>query len=191
MKSQVMFRKPPFSVSVNGKKYRINPDFRIFAQLEADIHRDRLRIENLLRAFYRHEIPDDLEAAVERLIWFYQCGDGHSAEPNKKVTQHGYDFEQDAEALYQSFMQDYRIDLYSCQLHWWKFCQLCAGLSDDTPFRRLVYIRTADVSKLSKEQRAVILQAREKYRLQDGTKLETVEDYEADMVARLKKAWEE
>lgn len=188
----MMFRKPPFSVSVNGKKYRINPDFRIFAQLEADIHRDRLCIENLLQAFYRHEIPDDLEAAVERLIWFYQCGDEHFAEPDKKAShQRGYDFEQDAEALYQSFMQDYRIDLYTCRLHWWKFCQLCAGLNDDTPFRRLVYIRTVDISKLPKEQRTAILQAREKCRLQDGAKMDTVEDYEADMVARLKKAWEE
>ena len=69
-----MFRKPPMSVRVDGRKYRINPDFRIFAKLESDVHRDKLNIEQVLRAFYRNDIPDNVDAAVERLIWFYRGG---------------------------------------------------------------------------------------------------------------------
>ena len=36
-----MFRKPQTFVRVDGRKYRINPDFRIFAKLESDVHRDK------------------------------------------------------------------------------------------------------------------------------------------------------
>ena len=69
-----MFRKPQTFVRVDGRKYRINPDFRIFAKLESDVHRDKLNIEQVLRAFYRNDIPDNVDAAVERLIWFYRGG---------------------------------------------------------------------------------------------------------------------
>lgn len=190
-----MFRKPQTFVRVDGRKYRINPDFRIFAKLESDVHRDKLNIEQVLRAFYRNDIPDNVDAAVERLIWFYRGGVEQKAESGSEqgCAQVGYDFEQDEDALYQSFMRDYKIDLCTANLHWWKFCQLCAGLSDDTPFRRLVYIRTVDTSKLPKEQRASVMKAREQCRLEFDTQQQpqTVEDYEAARIAELRKVYEE
>ena len=190
-----MFRKPPMSVRVDGRKYRINPDFRIFAKLESDVHRDKLNIEQVLQAFYRNDIPHNVDAAVERLIWFYRGGMKQTHETDseeRRAQQVGYDFAQDENALYQSFARDYKIDLYTTRLHWWKFCQLCAGLSDDTPFKRLIYIRTVDTSKLPKEQRAAIMKAREQCRLEfDTQQPRTVEDYEAARIAELRKAYEE
>lgn len=189
-----MFRKPPMSVRVDGRKYRINPDFRIFAKLESDVHRDKLNIEQVLRAFYRNDIPDNVDAAVERLIWFYRgVAEQKEESGDKRTVQLGYDFEQDEDALYQSFARDYKIDLYTVNLHWWKFCQLCAGLSDDAPFRRLIYIRTVDTSKLPKEQRASVMKAREQCRLGFDAQQQprTVEDYEAARIAELRKAYEE
>lgn len=87
-------------------------------------------------------------------------------------------------------MRDYGIDLNTAKLHWWKFCQLCAGLSDDTPFKKLIYIHT---SKLPKEQRASVMKAREQCRLGFDAQQQprTVEDYEAARIAELRKAYEE
>ena len=186
-----MFRQPPISVRIHGRAYRINPDFRIFAQMESDVRKDKANIEQTLQAFYRGSIPEDIEVAVERLLWFYRLGEDDSPANGGGLNgQRAYDYEQDMDAIYQSFMQDYHIDLYACSLHWWKFCRLCAGLSDDTPFKRLVYIRTADVSKMPPEQRTAILQARERCRICDrSAQPETLTDYENAMVEQLKKAW--
>lgn len=188
-----MFRKPPTSLRVNGKRYKINPDFRIFAKMEADAHKDRIDCVKVLKRFYRGNIPADVDAAVEKMIWFYQCGKNQDQKTTAKTEQRiGYDFEQDETELYQSFMRDYGIDLNAAKLHWWQFCKLCAGLSDDTPFKRLIYIRTVDTSKLPKEQRAAIMKAREQCRLEfDTQQPQTVEDYEAARIAELRKAYEE
>ena len=188
-----MFRKPPTRLQVHGKRYRINPDFRIFAKMEADAHRDEIDCVKILKRFYQGNIPMDVDTAVEKMIWFYQCGKSQDQKTVAKAKQQiGYDFEQDETELYQSFMRDYGIDLNTAKLHWWKFCQLCAGLSDDTPFKRLIYIRTVDTSKLPKEQRAAIMKAREQCRLEfEDARPQTVEDYEAARIAELRKAYEE
>lgn len=80
------------------------------------------------------------------------CSDGDDDEPpDERVL----DFEQDADAIYSSFMQQYGIDLLDVPyLHWAKFQALMGGLGDDTAVGRRIAIRTMDTSKLTGKDRA-------------------------------------
>ena len=40
------------------------------------------------------------------------------------------DFIEDMPYIEASFMSDYKIDLTTCQMHWWKFFKLLEGLSN-------------------------------------------------------------
>ena len=76
------------------------------------------------------------------------------------------DFEQDAGAIYASFMQAYGIDLIDIPfLHWNKFKALMAGLGEDTAIGRRVYLRTMDTSKMQPEQRAKAEKAKQRVAL--------------------------
>lgn len=81
------------------------------------------------------------------------------------------DFGKDADLIFASFFMDYRIDLfdYHDSLHWTKFMALMNGLSEQTPFMKVVNIRTMDVPKWSpdnQKQRSRIIKLKEKYRLE-------------------------
>ena len=51
------------------------------------------------------------------------------------------DFEQDQGYIKASFMSDYRIDLDEVQIHWWCFCDLMRGLTENSVLNRVRYVR--------------------------------------------------
>lgn len=86
---------------------------------------------------------------------------------NKK----SFDFEVDAERIFASFMMDYKIDLIHLQgkLHWKKFIALFNGLSDETPFKKVVNIREMKIpapNKYNSEERANIIRLKQRYSLE-------------------------
>lgn len=101
------------------------------------------------------EIPEDLaiEDAVGELLWFYSRGEtpeSSGSGSSKKL----YDFEQDGDHFYASFMMAYHIDLTSKkELHWWKFLALMSGLSEDTPLSKILYYRNLDTSQMKGQQK--------------------------------------
>ncbi|WP_281659129.1 Gp15 family bacteriophage protein [Halobacillus sp. Cin3] len=81
-----------------------------------------------------------------------------------------YDWNEDAELIYASFLFDYNIDLYEAQgsLHWSRFLALFKNLSDKSPFGIAVHYRTCDVPKPdshNKEERDHILKMKRKHAL--------------------------
>ncbi len=72
------------------------------------------------------------------------------------------DFEQDAGALYASFLQQYGIDLLTQKLHWFVFRELIAGLGEDTAFGARVRLRAMDETRLPPEERAHLRRLKEK-----------------------------
>lgn len=72
------------------------------------------------------------------------------------------DFEQDAGALYASFLQQYGIDLLTQKLHWFVFRELIAGLGEDTAFSARVRLRAMDETRLPPEERAHLRRLKEK-----------------------------
>ena len=150
----VMFHKLPYFVMLQGRKYKINADFRNMIQFEnklQDKSVDNLeKIQYGLKHFYLDfsnpnaqemlQIPDLYLEACKKLMWFYQCGreDYHKVKGNgKKVNKQIYSYEFDDEYIYGAFYEQYGIDLSYEKVHWWKFKALLKSLKEDTEFVKI------------------------------------------------------
>ncbi|MDD2970187.1 MAG: bacteriophage Gp15 family protein [Lachnospiraceae bacterium] len=165
----------PTGVVIDGKSYQINSDFRVMIQLdeilmdpnstheqeafaqevleasnhEVDIDTARVmsKYNDGLSLFYK-EIPDDLLVAMDKMIWFFQCGkteEQKKSEKGKKAEQI-YSFTYDADYIYAAFMGQYGIDLNAENLHWWKFYAMFVGLNEDCLMSKIMGYRGADTS---------------------------------------------
>lgn len=91
-----------------------------------------------------------LSQKLELLSEIYQqciCIKGKGSGKKQKLPV--FDFEQDGEYIYSSFMSDYGIDLLSerGKLHWKKFIALFSGLSDQTKMHEVIGIRNMKVPR--------------------------------------------
>lgn len=150
-------RELPVSVDIGSKTYKIDADFRTIMNVEGIIfgkevtddqkkfaeemmkevdieEKDAIanaKYYDALKLFYKDNVPDDLEEAMEKMLWFYSCGkedEQTKAKTKKKVISFEYDFDY----INAGFMQDYKIDLFEVDfLHWWKFMSLFSALHDD------------------------------------------------------------
>lgn len=190
------FERLPDTVEIGGRPVRIDPDFRVGVAIETELLSDEPDVEGLLRAFYPDGIPADVEAAADRMIWFYAHTDeagNEAGDTPRGGTARWYDFAQDADALMASFQQAYGIDLERDSLHWWKFRRLMFGLPGDTPFMQRVHFRIADIDKLPKEQRKHYRKMRRLYALKQPEKRQrmTAEERDAAMKERVRRRFEE
>ena len=92
----------PTSVSVDGDDYSINTDFRIgimFEQLMLDNsieNEDKLLVA--LQMYFGVDIPQDIEGAVDALLWFYRCGEDDFGVTKSKHTSEKKIFDYDFDA---------------------------------------------------------------------------------------------
>src|SRR5690625_1400472 len=95
------------------------------------------------------------------------------SEEDEKI----FDFVQDAEFIYASFMHTYQIDLFEQQgkLHWKKFKALLNGLSEDSIFSRVVGIRTAELptGKGMAKERERLRKLKQKFAIEEDDEDET------------------
>ena len=151
--------KPPEQVEVDGKLYKINSDFRTSIQFEIlmqkkeltekqkefanelcllDKEMDRETAELLAKykdglELYYPEIPNDINEAINAMLWFYECGKENIDKKKSKKSGSGkkiYNYNYDADYIYAAFFEQYHIDLAEQELHWWKFSALFSALSD-------------------------------------------------------------
>lgn len=153
----LLTRRLPRRVEAGGRAWPIDPDFRLMVELESAVTSPEgllpETLGGLLGRFYPQSIPQDAAGAVDGMLWFYRCGKEEGAEGGAPGHTRLYDFEQDGEALYASFLQAFHIDLTTDSVHWWQFRQLMFGLPADTPFAQRLHYRTADTSGMGKEQK--------------------------------------
>ena len=148
----------------------------------------------LLQRFYRGRIPGDVEAATDQMLFFFRCGQTEEKSEGKEghKPKRAYDFDQDAEAIYTSFLQAYNLDLTTASVHWWQFRRLMFGLPSETPFGRRLYYRTADTSGMGKEERRRFIKMRNKFAIREtGARRETLEERNARMKAYVNRRFEE
>lgn len=162
------FSALPESVFVEGKDYEINTDFRIWTQIcdfmESDADYDE-KILKLLCYGYSKELPPHLDTAVLALFDFMALGKkgrGSFREPSDRVM----DFSQDEGLIYAAFLQQYGVDLYSENLHWWSFINLLNGLGEDTTFMKIVGYRSINCSNIkNKEMKKFYRKMKNRYKL--------------------------
>lgn len=189
------FQPFPESVEIDGEQFPVNSDFRFFVALETEIHANsEPDVAMMLFQFYLGNIPHNIEAAVERMIWFYK-----SYQPDVESEQEGgrnrgkwYDFTQDADVLLTSFLISYNLDLHKANIHWWEFRRLMLNLPHNTPFMERVGYRTADLSKMSKEMRKYYKKMRSRYAIKNkyGPSA-TAEEMDNAFLERVRKRYEE
>lgn len=143
-----LFYRLPHSISIDGKDYEINTDFRVWIEIEKLLCSSESASGDKLAkclALAYHELPPSPFAALEGLLNFYSLGrQSESGGGSHALSAPLYDLEADAEYIYGSFMSQYGIDLSEVELHWWKFRALLACLSDDCKFAKVVSYRSTD-----------------------------------------------
>lgn len=186
----------PDAVEVCGRSWSIEPDFRLMVELEnavasaAGLAPETL--EDLLWRFYLENQPLDAEAAVEGMLWFYRCGAEEKEGNGAPGQSRAYDFEQDAEALYTSFLQAFNIDLSTDTVHWWQFRRLMFGLPADTPFSQRLHYRTANTSGMGKEQKKHYSKMKNLYAIrQSSHSRETLAQRDARMLSYVERRFAE
>jgi hypothetical protein len=101
-----------------------------------------------------------------------------------------FSYSKDAEAIYASFLYDYKIDLVDVQgeMHWDKFKALFNNLSENSPFQKIVKIRQTDPTEYKDDPKAMqsIIEAQEFYRLEDQHNVQALDMQMSSMFDMLK-----
>lgn len=155
----IMFNRLPYFIILNGKKYKINVDFRKMISFERKIEDksidDTEKVMYGLRyfypAFYRLEDYKKLltdkelfKEACSKLLWFYKCGRENyhkaisSSGNNKKI----YSYDYDDEYIWGAFHELHGIDLTIDKVHWWKFKSILNALPGSTEFVKIMGYRS-------------------------------------------------
>lgn len=169
----------PTSFSIDNKKYEFNYDFRtsiLFCLLMQDTElTEEQKILQGLQLYYP-EIPDNVEEAYEKILYFYSRG--KDIEDNKKVKQgkrifkrnnnRAYDFEVDSDLIFTAFMTQYNINLNKENLHWWEFMALFNSLNDTNEIVKIMNYRTIDINSIEdKKERKTYKQLQDYYSLEN------------------------
>lgn len=172
MIQSLLFDTLPESVEIDGAEYKIGYGYRTLMAIEIEMfsdNNDEQKLLNALNLFYLNRIPRNRAKAVELMLWFHRCGEPErKGEGRQRKVRRSYCFKQDAPLFYAAFLQQYGLDLKrtrSCELHWWEFSALFAGLDENTKLAKVMYWRTCNLNTLPKEQRKFVQKMRKLYEI--------------------------
>ena len=125
----------PEYVEVEGKRYKINTDFRVAIECNRIAEDETIgNLERSLAVIYTLFGEDGINTLehYERLLelakMYLLCGKEYDVEANEKPDM---DFIEDYGLIWASFMSDYNgMDIDKMEMHWWKFMDLMNGLSN-------------------------------------------------------------
>ena len=177
----------PRTVRADNKDYTIDTDFRAWMKFENIMVDAGIEMDYKLYFMIRGvmNMPDDIsEELIQALFSFYRLD-----KPIRKTSEQGdigYRFDYDMDLILAAFRQQYGIDLLVTELHWWEFKSLFDGLTDQTKFVQVVGYRTADISKLDKEQKKRYAELKKFYALpKEKTQDKSQEELEAEILSGL------
>ena len=152
----------PTWVDIDGVQYDLNSDFRISVMFEMlmfdDTVTERDKLQKALYLYYGNRIPPNIEKAVEKIMWFYNCGVKTKKKRRRRnrssTADRVYDFDFDDAYIYAAFLQQYGVDLQDEEIHWWKFKAMFKALSEDTEFVKIMGYRSITItSNMTKSQK--------------------------------------
>ena len=164
----ILLDKMSTTVEIGGVEYEIITDFRTWIEFETLMQSDLESRDKILEALQLvfPVLPDNINGAVDRLLWFYRCGK-EPAEYKSKKQDDIYSYEQDDGYIYSAFLEQYGIDIQAVEyMHWWKFKNLFTSLGTETQIVKIMGYRSIDISsKMSKEQREFYKEMKRVYAL--------------------------
>ena len=174
-----LFDTLPDSVTVDGRKYRLDFDFRRVLRMMETLAMDNLTDEArdylALKCLTKH--PKNVKkvlTAVKGLLF-----EEKPASDGKKITS----FEQDAGLIRSAFRQVYHIDLFRDRLHWLEFTELLQNLPEGNRYEEVLGIRSRPLpepTKYNRKEREWLMKAKQQCALH-LTDAEAAKKYEADV----------
>ena len=171
----------PEYVKIGDKKYKINTDFRVAIECnniaQDDTIGDTERSLAIIYKLFGDEGLDnsqDWEKLLELGIKYLTLNKDTSDVDNN--TEIDMDFNEDMDYIEASFMSDYKIDLTTEKMHWWKFYNLLEGLSNSElgnccVLNRVRNLRTFDLSQIKdNKERERLAKAKEMVALKSTKK---------------------
>ena len=146
----------PEYVEVNGKRYKINTDFRCAIEcnriaLDESIGDFERALAIIYTLFGEEGINslEDYEKLLKMAQKYLSCGK-EVEDTNEKPDM---DFIEDYSYIKTSFMSDYGIRLDDTNMHWWEFMDLMNGLSNSELgscciLNRIRNLRNFDLSQI-------------------------------------------
>lgn len=167
---------PLSAIKFDGETYQINLAFdNVIKYLElVEDDSENKELEALKLFFGNQEIPldsDFIESSFklinETITKSAYQGNSSNDWSMNIAPQHIYSYEQDADAIYSSFMMQYHIDLLKerGKMHWCVFRALFDGLGEDTPIQRIIELRQKNLADVPDEQRGKVMQLQQYYAL--------------------------
>ena len=156
----ILFEKLPCSVNIDGTDYEIDTDYRIMAKFEnAILKTDRRNTKavatvfsDTMIKFYKEKLPPNVNEAINKIWWFYRCGEDINSRRNKvgcsAKNERLYDYDIDGAHIAAAFQSQYGIDLTSCDLHWWLFKSYLSGLDSECNFVKIMCYRGMDLKQI-------------------------------------------
>ena len=186
MNANMLIDPLPTTVEIDGRDIPIQTDFRTAILFEMLVQDKTISKEEkaayALQLWFSEGIPDNLDEATDKMLWFYTCGKTESVEQaaNKaqktSIDKRIYDFDIDAELIYAGFLTQYGIDLQDEDMHWWKFSAMFAGLEESREISRIMQYRAIDLGTIkNKAERKHYAELQAKYRLPDNRSTEDKE----------------
>ena len=189
-----LFNYPEYA-EVDGKKYKINTDYRVAIRCnEVSMSNvdDGEKIMAIIYLLFGDEALKDVrhyEQLMEKANYFLKCGD--LEEYNEKGKEPDMDFIQDFPYIEASFMSDYGMSIKDKPMHWWEFYYLLCGLSqsemgNSCVLNRIRDLRNLDLSKINDpKEREKLRKAKERFALKKREKkkeytqeeLKNIEEY--------------
>lgn len=129
----------PNTVSVGGRDFSINTDFRVWMRFEIEVSKMRRNDGIDVSYLFNGEMP--LRCDLRELFAF-----SRPASVLPKNTKHSdvitFDYEIDADYIFSAFMSQYGIDLLEVEeLHWHKFLALFKGLKESEVLCKIMAYR--------------------------------------------------
>ena len=171
--------KLPDGVTVDGRFYKLDFDFRNVLRMMEELDRDDVMPEacayNALKCLTKRpkNVRKVLEA-VKGLLF---------QEKPKKDAQKVTDFVQDAGMIRAAFRQAYGIDLYRDRLHWIEFTELLNAIPEGSRYTEVIGIRARPMpapTKWNAEERQWLMKAKADVAIHLSEK-EQAKKYEEDV----------
>lgn len=170
------------------KEYPIDTEFQIGIMISQCMVDDDLsdaeRIYTAIDLLYKDKAirPSSIEEAMEGINWFLNDWNHDNIPKGKKKNKQTptMDFDVDQWRIYAAFKKQYGIDLNKESMHFWVFMGLLTSL-EECNFTQVVSVRGKKItSKMSKEEKESIRNAKDIYRIKKTTDSVETEEEKAE-----------
>ena len=177
-----LYDRLPDGITVDGKKYKCDFDFRNVLKMLDVMQREDLvpdaRDYLCIKCIISHRIPPK----SVRKVYNELCNVLFEKSPEQDA-QRITSYEQDAGLIRSAFRQVYHIDLFRDGLHWLEFFELLCNLPDGNRYEEILGIRSRPLpapTKYNQKEREWLMKAKQSCALH-LTEQEAAKKYDSDV----------